>query len=61
MKRIITESHVTGGERKFLFHTPALVNTLISLSIAKDYHCKMIREAQKPDKSIIIRIAVRDA
>ena len=49
------------GERKFPFHTPALVNTLISLSIAKYYHCKMIREAQRPDKSIIITIVVRDA
>ena len=57
----ITESHVTRGKRRFLFHPPALVNTLISLSIAKDYHCKMIREAQKPDKSIIITIVVRDA
>ena len=43
------------------FSQPSTLNTLISLSIAKDYHCKMIREAQKPDKSIIIRIAVRDA
>ena len=61
MKRIITESHVTRGKRKFLFHPPALVNTLISLSIAKDYRCKMIREAQKPHKNIIITIVVRDS
>ena len=61
MKRTITESHVTRGERMFPFHTQALVNTLISLSIAIDYHCKMIRETQKPDKNIIITIVVRDA
>ena len=43
------------------FTPPALVNTLISLSIAKDYRCKMIREAQKPHKNIIITIVVRDS